>query len=325
MTAPTCTGRRRGADRSGRPGGRGNVGIIAPPVREAWHLRRRVYGEPPGAGGRHRRASALHGGAVTLQQLRRQLLAPAPCPGQLAVADRPGDPVDEERRRMQGQLEAELAQPAGGGARSAAGNLGLVDLGVEHRSRRPGALRQPTEPLPDPLTRAHQRLVGVPGGGLPPGPNVPAGNVPPWKPAAAPRTRHRPHRRAGDAATRRSGWPGRRWPATSSIPVGQLGLIITVSSAASWSRRSRAARSRRRLGAGRMLRWAAALTAVGIAGQALAPNQGVLLLFVLVLGIGAGFLDGGHQHPRGAAPRGAGDGGAPRRVRRSAPPSARCS
>jgi fucose permease len=89
---------------------------------------------------------------------------------------------------------------------------------------------------------------------------------------------------------------GVAWPSMAgdlSMPVGRLGLMITVSVGGFLVSTLSSGPVAARIGPGRMLRWAAALAAVGIAGQALAPNQGVLLLFVLVLGFAAGYLEAG--------------------------------
>jgi fucose permease len=77
------------------------------------------------------------------------------------------------------------------------------------------------------------------------------------------------------------------------MPVGQLGLLIAVSVGGFLVSTLSSGPVAARLGPGPMLRWAAALAAVGIAGQALAPNRAVLLGSVLVLGFAAGYLEAG--------------------------------
>jgi fucose permease len=89
---------------------------------------------------------------------------------------------------------------------------------------------------------------------------------------------------------------GVAWPSMAgdlSMAVGQLGLLIAVSVGGFLVSTLSSGAVAARLGPGPMLRWAAALAAVGIAGQALAPNRAVLLGSVLVLGFAAGYLEAG--------------------------------
>jgi fucose permease len=89
---------------------------------------------------------------------------------------------------------------------------------------------------------------------------------------------------------------GVAWPSMAgdlAMPVGQLGLLIAVSVGGFLVSTLSSGSVAARIGPGSMLRWAAALAAVGIAGQALAPNRAVLLASVLVLGFAAGYLEAG--------------------------------
>src|SRR5262245_10856489 len=86
-------------------------------------------------------------------------------------------------------------------------------------------------------------------------------------------------------------WPSMR--ATFGAPVGELGLILLITTAGSVLITAFVGPLIRRLGVPTLLTLAWALAALGYAGYAVAPGLWLVLGISVLLGVSAGMMDGG--------------------------------